>query len=103
MTMDQGYDNQPDDDQKVDEAMLELGDFVYEMSDIDGYLTSTEAEFALKMENVELDIPVQLDIRVAPDGTVQIGGSPPLYYVETTVMPVFHQMKINIERNKVED
>ncbi|MBL6445548.1 hypothetical protein JMN32_04465 [Fulvivirga sp. 29W222] len=102
--MDQEYDNEPADAQsEVDEAMLEMSEFVYEMSDIDGYLTSEEAEFALKMEGAELDIPVQLDIRVAEDGTVKIGGSPPLYYVETTVMPVFHQMKIHIQRDKPED
>lgn len=99
---DQEY-NEIQDRKEVDEAMLEMGEFVYEMSDIDGYLTSEEAEFALKMEHVELDMPIQLDVKVAEDGTVKIGSSPPLYYVETTVMPVFHQMKIHIERDKPEN
>lgn len=84
----------------IDEAMLEIGDFVSQMSDIDGYLTSEEAEFALEMEKVDLDMPLQLDIRVAEDGRVNIGSSPPLYYVETTIMPVFHQIQISIDVDK---
>ena len=51
-------------------------------------------------EDVEMSIPIQLDLHVNDDGRVTIGGSPPLFYVDTTVMPVFHQLKVTINVNE---
>lgn len=85
----------------IDEAMLEIGDFVGQMSEIDGYLFSGEEQFNLYAERISLDMPVQLDIKVTDTGIVKIGSSPPLYYVETSIMPVFHQIRINMESNNL--
>ncbi|ELR72568.1 hypothetical protein C900_01242 [Fulvivirga imtechensis AK7] len=89
-------DNVYETDRIIDEDMLEMGDFVSEMSDIEGYLISEEEEMVMRAESVSLDFPMQLDIRVLESGEIKIGSSPPLYYVDTTIMPVFHQMKLNI-------
>lgn len=95
--MEESDENTAFDQPAVDEAMLEMGDFVAQMSDIEGLLVSEEEAMVMQAEKVSLDIPIQLDLRVQEDGTVVIGTSPPLYYVETTIMPVFHQMQLNIE------
>ncbi|MEO5601455.1 MAG: hypothetical protein ABIR06_11070 [Cyclobacteriaceae bacterium] len=80
----------------VDEAMLEMGDFLSQMTDVDGYLVDAEMLTALTVEKVNLSMPIQLDLHVRDDGSVLLGGSPPLYYTETTFSPVFHQLTINI-------
>lgn len=86
----------------IDEAMLEMSGFIDEMTDLDVYLVAEEEDFAMYAEKVTLDLPVQLDIGVLDDGQVVIGSSPPLYYVETTIMPVFHQLKVTIEKENTQ-
>lgn len=80
----------------IDEAMLEMAEFVSQMTDVDGYLFDAETSSALRVEKVNMSMPIQIDLLVGEDGTVTLGGSPPLYYAETTHMPVFHQLTINI-------
>lgn len=84
----------------IDEAMLEMSEFVAQMTAVDGYLFDEEWQVATRLEDVEMSIPVQLDLHVADDGLVTIGGSPPLFYINTTVMPVFHQLRVTISVNE---
>jgi hypothetical protein len=80
----------------IDEAMLEMGDFIAQMADVDGYLEDIEMGTATRLQHVEMEMPLQLDMHVNDDGSLVLGGSPPLYYVSTTVSPVFHQFKVKI-------
>ena len=84
------------DDALVDEAMLEMGEFVSQMTDVDGDLADAETGTALRVEKVSMSMPIQLDLLVREDGSVILGASPPLYYADTTFMPVFHQLTINL-------
>jgi len=85
------------DDRQIDEAMLEMAEFVSQMTEVEGYLIDPENEIAMKLEEVKLSIPIELDLLVAEDGSVILGGSPPLYYTETTILPVFHQLNVTIK------
>lgn len=87
----------------IDEAMLEMGDFLSRMADVDGYLVDAEMLSSLRMEKLNMSMPVQLDLHVREDGSVLLGGSPPLYYAETTFLPVFHQLTINIKAEEKEN
>jgi hypothetical protein len=80
----------------IDETMLEWSDFISQMTEVDGYLRDDEMGTAMQLEKVEMSMPIQLDLHVAEDGRVILGGSPPLYYVDTTILPVFHQLSIKI-------
>lgn len=88
------------DDSWVDEAMLEMGEFVSQMTDVDGYMFDAEMSTALRVEKIKMSMPIQLEIQVSDNGSVVLGGSPPLYYTETTFSPVFHQLTINIVAEK---
>ena len=90
---------------RIDEAMLEWSEFVSQMTEVDGYLVDYEMGTAMQLEHVEMSMPVQLDLSINDDGSVVIGGSPPIYYVETTFAPVFHQLniKIGVTINQNED
>ena len=87
----------------IDEAMLAMGDFLSQMTDVDGYLFNAEMLTAMRLEKVNMSMPVQLDLHVREDGSVLLGGSPPLYYAETTFLPVFHQLTINIKVEEKEN
>jgi hypothetical protein len=88
----------------IDEAMLGMGEFVSQMTDVEGDLSDEETQTALRVESVSMSMPIQLDLLVEEDGGVILGASPPIYYTETTFMPVFHQLTINLmveeERNR---
>lgn len=84
------------DTQGIDEAMLDMASFLTQVTSVEGYLYDEEAETAMQLSSVELSMPVQLDLQVSDAGQVTLGGSPPLYYTETSIMPVFHQMKLTI-------
>lgn len=90
----------PYNEPEIDEAMLAFGEFVAEMTDVDGYLYDSEEAAAMQVEEVELSMPVQLDLVVSDRGDVVVGSSPPLYYAETTFLPVFHQLKVRISATK---
>ena len=80
----------------IDEAMLEMGEFIVQMSDFNGHLFDPDSLTSFQLEEVDLSMPVQLDLLVQDDGAVTLGGSPPLYYADTTILPVFHQLKVKI-------
>ena len=96
--------NIPEKKDLIDEAMLEMADLLSQMNGSEEDLASGEYGFTLYPESIFLDMPLQLDIQKTEDGRMVIGGSPPLYYVETTIMPVFHQlrMKIEVTKNEIE-
>ena len=76
--------------------MLEWSEFISQMTEVDGYLRDDEMGTAMQLEMVEMSMPIQLELHVGEDGQVILGGSPPLYYVNTTILPVFHQLSIKI-------
>jgi hypothetical protein len=88
---------------EIDEAMLEMRDFVAQMADVEGYLYEPEMLASVQLKSVDLSMPMQLDLHVRKDGSLSLGGSPPLYYADTTIMPVFHQIKIKIELTEKSD
>jgi hypothetical protein len=104
--MEELSDNRPSEesnDGMVDEAMLEMGDFLSQMTDVDGYLADTEMRTSMKVEKLNMSMPIQLDLLVMDDGSIVLGASPPLYYTETTFLPVFHQLTINIDVEEKEN
>ena len=85
---------------EIDEAMLHLSDFVSQMTDVEGYVRDDDDAAAMLLQRVKLSIPLQVDFHVKEDGSVILGSSPPLYYTETTFLPVFHQLDITIKIEK---
>lgn len=49
------------------------------------------------VSSIALDMPVQLDVVVDENGQVTLGATPPLYKVETSFEPVFHQLRFTFE------
>jgi hypothetical protein len=86
----------PDTLDVIDEAMSTMSDFISQMTELDGHLVDDEMGAAMRVEKAEMSMPVQLDFHINDDGSVVLGAAPPLYYVHTTISPVFHQLKVEI-------
>ena len=83
--------------EQIDEAMLPFFEYVQKLSAFDnGTITDQSNSMTMRIESVGIEMPFELDIQSDGDGNLVIGASPPLYYVQTTVEPVFHSMKIRL-------
>ena len=81
----------------LDEAFLPWAEFIEASSDVEGAVADPGKGIAMTVERAEINMPVELDVVVGDDGRVELGAIPPLYYVETSVMPVFHQLTLTLE------
>jgi hypothetical protein len=45
------------------------------------------------LTRVEIEAPVELDVTRDDHGTLQIGSTPPLYYVDTSLRPSYHRLR----------
>ncbi len=86
--------------QVLDEASLPLSEYIKGLTNFDDYqLEDAESGMSMSIEKIDIEMPCELDIRFDEYGNLIIGTTPPIYYVETSIMPTFHRMKISIEAN----
>jgi hypothetical protein len=83
----------------MDEAFVPLHRIVQGMT-AGGDFTSDDGGFHMYIERYEIESPVELDVSVGADGRVQIGAVPPLYRVDTSLRPSFHQLRFTAERTE---
>ncbi len=86
----------------IDEALVPFHEHVNGMLAIEGEVYDDENGVRMNIYEVDIESPLQLDVIVNEAGEVIIGSSPPLYYMETGVMPVFHGLRIRavVEQSK---
>jgi len=77
------------------EALPALADFIRTMAALDA--TGEGTGGVVVVTGVELDLPVELEVRIGDDGRPRIGASPPTQIVETSVMPVLHRLAVRID------
>jgi hypothetical protein len=82
----------------IDEAMMTVEEMVSTFIEPMEEITDEEAGVSLFIDKIAMDMPVQLQVMVAGDGTVQIGSTPPLYKLETSFTPVYHQVRFSFEK-----
>ena len=51
---------------------------------------------------VEIEAPVELDVSRDDQGALQIGSTPPLYYVDTSLRPSYHRLRFTAEVDREE-
>ena len=80
------------------EDFIPLSEFIDEMGSVDYFIQEQFADTAVSMsvEKLQAESPCQLLIEVDERNKIRIGAIPPMYYVETTIMPVFHNIRLTI-------
>jgi len=84
--------------ENIDEAMLPFSELVEELASIEAQAGSKQMGVIMEIERLKAGLPLQLDLLTDENGRVVLGGSPPLYYVETTFLPVFHSITYTLEK-----
>lgn len=80
----------------IDEELASPAEVIAALGDIEGYMEDPELEMGLYVETIKVDLPVELDIHVNPDGSIVLGSAPPLYDVETSYTSILHQVKVTL-------
>ena len=52
---------------------------------------------AMQVERLDVDLPVEMDVTALGETVARVGMGPPTQWVKTTVMPVFHRMRLTVE------
>jgi hypothetical protein len=84
----------------MDEAFIPLHEMVLGMA-ARGDIRSEEHGIHMYIDRFSVQTPIELDVAVATDGSVSIGSVPPLYRVETSLRPSYHQIRFSAELGEV--
>jgi len=77
----------------IESKLTDIASLVLSMADLTENLDMTGSA---QLDEVSLSLPIELEEIVNEDGSVVLNSSPPTQQVETSFMPVFHQMKIKV-------
>lgn len=78
----------------MDEAFLPLDELLAGLLPALPDLVDPAAGVRSRVTGLDLETPVELDIRVDAGGAVRLGGTPPIYHLETSTLPVFHTIRL---------
>jgi hypothetical protein len=80
----------------MDEAFVPLHELMLGLA-AGGRVGSPADGVEMTIHRFSVESPIELDLNVHDDGSVEIGSVPPLYRVETTFRPSFHQISFTAE------
>ncbi len=84
-----------------DEALVPLSSLIEGLT-AGGQMKNEEFGLSMSVEQVKLDLPIELEIVTNEDGPVIIGGAPPTQHIETSILPVFHRIKLTMVKKSGE-
>lgn len=84
----------------MDDAFMPFSEVLERMLSFGGDLIDEEAGVYSYIYECSIESPVELDIFRDDQGTLRIGTTPPLYYVNTSLRPSFHKLRFTAERVK---
>ena len=80
--------------QALDEAFLPLDELVPLLLPDLPDVVDEEVGVRSSVVGCEVTTPVELDIVVDEHGRVRLGGTPPIYHLATSTLPVFHSVRL---------
>lgn len=85
---------------KVPDRSLQMpfAQLVDKLTDYETQIGSPQLGCVMTIEQLTVDMPIELKVMVNPDGTCIVTGSPPTQGIQTTIMPVWHQMRLRVVR-----
>ena len=77
----------------IDEAFMPFRKIIERMLSFGGEIVDDEMGVHSYIYACEIESPVELDVVRDENGALQIGSTPPLYYVDTSIRPSFHRLR----------
>lgn len=87
----------------MDSSFISLQEMIEKILDIQGAeIKDDDTGIHFYIDEMEVGTPIELDVVVDENGKVKIGAIPPLYRVNTSYRPSYHQVNI-IAKKYTED
>ena len=82
---------------EIDESdrLPALSEFLAELAGVASVEADSEAEEAVSISEINIDLPFELNL-LQESGAWQLDAAPPTQMIDTTVMPVWHQVRIRV-------
>ena len=87
----------------MDEAFIPFRQIIERLMAFGEELTDEDAGVRSHIYACEIEAPLELDVVRDDAGALQIGSTPPLYYVDTSFRPSFHRLRFSAERSQDSD
>jgi hypothetical protein len=78
----------------MDEAFLPFAEIVRRTIAIHGEFVDEAAGVRSYIVGCDVEMPVELDVSRDQTGQLRIGSTPPLYYVDTSLRPSYHRLRV---------
>jgi len=78
-----------------EDRLSSLADFLGDLVSAAGVETDSMAPEAMVVSEIRLDLPFELDL-LEEQGAWQLDAGPPTQWIETSVMPVWHRLRIKV-------
>lgn len=76
---------------------------IEDMLSFAGWIADDERGVRSYIYECEIDSPVELDIVRDGNGALNIGSTPPLYRVDTSIRPSFHRLRFTAQLSGMPD
>ena len=76
---------------------LPLAEVVEQLTGWEEMLVDSQTGSTMHVETVKLEMPLELRVQADEMGKVSLNGSAPTQATQTTIMPVFHRIKLRLE------
>ena len=74
-----------------------LAEVVEQLTGWDEMLIDSQIGRTMHVEAVKLEMPLEFRVQADETGKLSLNGSAPTQTTETTIMPVFHRIKLRLE------
>lgn len=86
----------------MDESFLPFNQIIGKLLDIDGDIHDEENGIHSYIYSLDIGTPVELDVFRDENGNLQLGLVPPLYRVNTSYRPSYHNISLIAEKHHTE-
>jgi hypothetical protein len=87
----------------IDEAFMPFREIIEKLAAFEGEIVDEEAGVRTRIYEFTIESPVELDVVRSETGELQIGSTPPLYRVDTSFRPTFHNLTFTAKLDEYED
>jgi hypothetical protein len=81
-----------------DWSLPPIASLVAALADIDE-AAAVLSDDTITIEELSVASPIELEVVIEDDGALRLTGSTPTQWTETTVLPVFHAIRLTIARS----
>ena len=79
------------------DILIPFADMLQQLVDYGEPLEDPLSNQAMMIEKVKVEMPVEFKVLVDDDGKATLKSNAPTQSTETTIMPVFHRMKLTVQ------